>query len=124
MIEHHLDTDNAVLYVHPQGALQKEDFERLAQAIDPFIALHGALAGLLVETSHFPGWENFGAMIRHFRFVHDHHRRIRRVALVTDSVIGELAEHLASHFVAAEVRHFPALEHDAASAWLMTKAGD
>jgi SpoIIAA-like len=124
MIEHHLDTNNAVLYVRPQGALQQEDFERLAQAIDPFIALHGALAGLLVETSHFPGWENFGTMIRHFRFVRDHHRQIRRVALVTDSPVGELAEHIASHFVAAEVRHFPAEEHDAASAWLMTKAGD
>jgi hypothetical protein len=122
MIEHYLDTENAVLYVSPQAALQQADFARLAQAIDPFIALHGSLNGLLVETPHFPGWESFGAMIRHFRFVRDHHRQIRRVALVTDSAIGELAEHLASHFVAAEVRHFPAAERDTASAWLVTGA--
>jgi len=122
MIEHYLDTENAVLYVHPQGALQQEDFARLAQAVDPFIALHSALNGLLVETPHFPGWESFGAMIRHFRFVHDHHRQIRRVALVTDSSIGKLAEHLVSHFVAAEVRHFPAAEREAAFAWLVEEA--
>jgi hypothetical protein len=120
MIDHHLDTENAVLYVHPLGALQREDFARLAQAVDPFIALHGALNGLLVETPHFPGWESFGAMIGHFRFVHDHHRQIRRVALVTDSAIGKLAEHVASHFVAAEVRHFPAAEREAALVWLVT----
>jgi hypothetical protein len=119
MIEHHLDTENAVLFVHPLGVLQQEDFARLAQAVDPFIALHGALNGLLIETPHFPGWESFGAMISHLRFVHGHHRQIRRVALVTDSAIGRLAEHLASHFVAAEVRHFPAAERDVALSWLV-----
>ena len=120
MIEHYLDTENAVLYVHPLAALQKEDFARLAQAVDPFIALHGAVNGLLVETPPFPGWESFAAMIGHLRFVHDHHRQIRRVALVTDSVIGAFGEHIASHFVAAEVRHFPAAERDVALAWLVT----
>jgi hypothetical protein len=120
MIEHHLDTENAILYVHPLDALQQGDFARLARAVDPFIALHGALNGLLVETPHFPGWESFGAMISHLRFVHGHHRQIRRVALVTDSAIGRLAEHLASHFVAAEVRHFPAAERDAALVWLVS----
>jgi hypothetical protein len=122
MIEHYLDTDNAVLYVRPQGALRKEDFERLAQAVDPFIAIQGPLAGVLVETPRFPGWENFAAMLRHFRFIRDHHRVIRRVALVTDSAVGDLAEHLASHFVAAEVRHFPAAELDAATVWLTVRA--
>ena len=121
MIEHYLDTENAVLYVHPRGALQQEDFARLAQAVDPFIALHGPLNGLLIETQHFPGWNSFAAMVQHFRFVHDHHRRIRRVALVTDSSIGKLAEQLASHFVAAEVRYFPAAERAAALAWFTTE---
>ena len=120
MIDHHLDTENAVLNVHPQGALQEEDFARLARAVDPFIALHGALNGLLVESADFPGWEDFGAMIGHFRFIHDHHRKIRRVALVTDSAVGKLAGQFASHFVAAEVRHFPAAEREAALGWLVT----
>jgi hypothetical protein len=120
MIEHHLDTENAVLYVHPLGGLQKEDFARLTQAVDPFIALHGPLNGLLVETPHFPGWESFAAMIGHLRFVHDHHRHIRRVALVTDSALGAFAEHIASHFVAAEVRHFPVAEREVALAWLVS----
>jgi len=122
MIEHDLDKNNAVLHVRPKGALRKEDFDQLAQAVDPFIAEQGALTGLIIETSGFPGWENFGAMLRHFRFVRDHHRKIKRVALVTDSPLGELAEHLASHFVAAEVRHFRAKEGEAAKAWIAEAA--
>jgi len=122
MIEHDLDKNNAVLHVRPKGALRKEDFDQLAQAVDPFIAEQGAFTGLIIETSGFPGWENFWAMLRHSRFVRDHHRKIKRVALVTDSPVGELAEHLASHFVAAEVRHFRAKEGEAAKAWIAEAA--
>jgi hypothetical protein len=31
-------------------------------------------------TGQFPGWENIAGMLGHFRFVHDHHRAICRVA--------------------------------------------
>ena len=38
-------------------------------------------------------------MITHFRFVRDHHKRVKKVAVVTNSHIGDVAERLASHFV-------------------------
>ena len=46
----------------------------------------------------------------HLRFLRDHHKHIKKVAgrLVTDSPFGDAAEHIASHFVAAEIKHFPA----------------
>jgi hypothetical protein len=51
--------------------------------------------------------------------VRDHHRRVRKVAVVTDSPIGSVAEHLASHFVSAEIKHFPAGESEAAKQWIL-----
>ena len=54
----------------------------------------------------------------HFRFVRDHHRRIKKVAIVTDADLGNLAEALASHFVSAEIRHFPAGQGEAARQWI------
>jgi len=118
MMNYTLDETNSVLHVRPTGPLQKEDFETLARAVDPFIERTGGLQGLLLEVVHFPGWENMSAVVRHFQFVRDHHRLIKKVAIVTDSSLGEAAEHIASHFVAAKIKHFPAGQLDEAKTWV------
>ena len=120
MIEHSLDAENAILYLRPQSALEKDDFVQLAKTADPFIEQTGGLAGLIIETPSFPGWKNIKAMTHHFRFVCSHHKHIKKVGLVTDSVIGDIGEHLASHFVSAEIRHFPAGELASATQWILS----
>ena len=58
-------------------------------------------------------------MASHFRFVRDHHKHIKKIAVIHDSQMGNVAEHLASHFVAAEIRHFSAQELAAAKQMVM-----
>jgi hypothetical protein len=118
MIDYTLDTTHAILHVRPKSALEQDDFDQLAQAVDPYLGESGELAGLIIEAPQFPGWDSLGAMAAHFRFVRDHHKRIRKIGLVTDSALGNVAEHLASHFVSAEIRHFPAGALDAAEQWI------
>ena len=118
MIDYTLDETNSVLYVRPTSPLRRDDFEALSQAVDPFIERTGGLNGLLLEVAHFPGWTNVAAAIRHFQFVRDHHRKIKKVAIVTDSPLGEAAEHIASHFVAATIKHYPAGHLDEAKTWV------
>ena len=120
MIEHTLDPTTAILHIRPQSSLEQADFEKLAREVDPFITKKGDLAGLIIETAAFPGWESLGAMCAHFRFARDHHTHIRKVALVTDSPIGTIAEKLVAHFVAAEIKQFPATELDAARKWILS----
>jgi hypothetical protein len=122
MIEHTLDTAHSILYVRPKSALEQADFEQLAKTVDPYLGETGELAGLIIEAPRFPGWESLGAMVAHFRFVRDHHKRIKKVGLVTDSALGNVAERLASHFVSAEIRHFSAGELEAAKQWVMNRA--
>jgi len=57
-------------------------------------------------------------MVAHFRFVRDYHKRIKKIGLVTDSAMGNVAENLAAHFESAEIRHFPAGEREAATQWI------
>ena len=121
MIEHTLDKAHSILYVRPQSKLEQGDFVQLAKTVDPHIEERGALAGLIIETTAFPGWESLGAMASHFRFVRDHHKHIKKVGVVTDSPLGNVAEHLATHFVAAEIRHFPAGKLEAAKQWVMDR---
>ena len=119
MIEHTLDKAHSILYVRPQSKLEQADFEQLAATVDPHIEQRGALAGLIIEVAAFPGWDSLGAMASHFRFVRDHHKHIKKVGVVTDLPVGNVAEKLASRFIAAEIRHFPAGELEAARQWVM-----
>jgi hypothetical protein len=118
MVEHELLRAEGILVIHPKGRLEAADFEKLAQEIDPYIEANGKLHGLMIEAESFPGWTGFGALIAHFTFVRDHHRKIEKVAVVSDSTFLSVAPRFASHFVHANLRHFAHDQRDAALAWL------
>jgi hypothetical protein len=118
MIDYTLDQTKSVLHVRPTGPLQEKDFVALSQAVDPFIERNRGLSGLLLEVAHFPGWTNLAAATQHFRFVRDHHRRIKKIAIVADSLLGEAVEQIATHFVAATIKHFSFSHLDDAKTWV------
>jgi len=120
MIEYDLDTERSILEVRPKSALDKNDFVELAKAVDPQIEAHGDLAGLIISAPSVPGWDSFGAMVTHFRFVRDHQKHLKKLAVVTDSHLADVAEHLGSHFVSAEIRHFPAGQIEQAREWIIS----
>jgi stage II sporulation SpoAA-like protein len=121
-VVHRLLPESGVLVVEVNQALRAQDFDALAATADQWIDVHGDLPGLVIHARAFPGWENLGGLIRHVRFVRDHQRRLRRVALASDSKLAGLAPRLAEHFVQAEVRRFGYDELDAAVAWAGDKA--
>jgi hypothetical protein len=120
MIAYDVDTAHSIVVVRPQSRLAKDDFVELAKAVDPQIEAAGYLAGVIIDAPSFPGWEDFGSLVSHFRFVRDHHKHIKKVAVVTDSALGDVAEHLASHFVSAEIKQFPGGQTEAARQWITT----
>ena len=69
MIQFELLRDHGILILSPDGPLEKGDFERLSQEIDPFIVSNGKLTGLMICAKAFPGWESFGALVSHLRYV-------------------------------------------------------
>lgn len=118
MLRFELLRDKGILVVSPEGALEAEDFRRVAAEVDPWIAKNGPLKGLLVKAPSFPGWEDFAGLIEHLKFVRDHHRKIGRVAAVTDSSFVKVASTVAGHFAHPEIRRFKPDEEAAAMAWL------
>jgi len=121
MIAFEINRENNVLIVEPAGRLQASDFEELAKAVDPYIEEVGQLKGLMIYTESFPGWQDFGALIKHLTFVREHHKNIRRVAAVTDSKFVSIAPSIVDHFVGAEVKHFEYHDKDTALAWLVAE---
>jgi hypothetical protein len=118
MLDFELLRDRSILLITPGGPLEKADFEQLANEVDPYIASKGKLVGLMIYTESFPGWENFGALVAHLKFVADHHRQIERIAAVTNSGFLKIMPRIADHFVRAQIKHFEYKERDRALAWL------
>jgi len=54
-------------------------------------------------------------------FVREHHKKVERVAIVTDSQFAGIAESLGKHFTSAEIRHFPFADDVKALDWLKTR---
>ena len=53
-------------------------------------------------------------------FASEHHKKVKRIAIVTDSHFAGIAELLGKHFTSAEVRHFPFPDEVKALGWLET----
>ena len=110
--------DGDVLVVRPEGAITREDVATLTRAADEYLASHSKFVGVMVETRTFPGFASVGAFADYARFIADHHARVLRVALVTDSALAPVAEFMANHIVGVQMQHYPFAEGAAAQAWL------
>ncbi len=119
MLSVKIDEKNLVAILEPEGPLSESDFQLAAKTIDPLIEQCGRLKGIIIHTKFFPGWQSFAALASHLKFVRDHHRKVARIALVTDSILGDFAEPIASHFVQAEIKLFPYQQFNKANSWII-----
>ena len=113
-----IDEAHKIAILEPRGPLSKADFESAVRIIDPYIEKAGRLGGLIIHTKAFPGWDSFSALCSHLTFVRNHHKKVSRVAVVTDSALGPFAEAVGGHFVNAEIKAFPFQAMEEAKAWI------
>ncbi|TWU21913.1 SpoIIAA family protein [Bythopirellula polymerisocia] len=118
MVSAELLKQDGILVIRPESPLAEDDFKSIASIVDPFIDSHGKLNGILIQAESFPGWQNFSSFVSHIKFIHEHHKKVAKIAAVSDSKFLEIAPSIASHFVKAEVKHFSAGDYDAAIDWL------
>ena len=71
MLKIELNEATGIAILEPEGALSEKDFIYASSVIDPYIEKSGKLNGLIINTRKFPGWESFGSLIKHFKFVKD-----------------------------------------------------
>jgi hypothetical protein len=112
-----LRRDAGILILEPMQALTEADFAEVSAVVDPYLDAKGTLSALVIHTPDFPGWSNFAGLLAHLRFVKEHRDKTRKIALVTDSVLGSIAPTLAGLFTSAEIRHFPYGDFNKAIEW-------
>ena len=122
MIKHRIMETEGILVIEPISGLSADDFLGLTVSVDAYLTEHQTLHGMLIHAQNFPGWESFAGLSAHLRFVREHHRKIERIAIVTDSPLGTVAPALAKHFVSAQIRRFAYSEFEEALLWLKSNA--
>lgn len=118
MILFDLDYDSGILTITPKSSLEAADFDKIANQVDPYIEKHGELKGIIIESEDFPGWRDFSALLSHLKFIHDHHRKVKKLAAVTDSGFLDIMQDVSDYFTEAEVRHFDFDKKQEAIDWL------
>ena len=95
-----------IVVVEPVGPLKKTDFEELAKEIGAYSGDSNRLTGLIIHTKLIPGWDDFNAFLQHMKFVKQHHKAMRRIAIATDSKVGTIGPALATPLISAQIKHF------------------
>jgi hypothetical protein len=118
MLNHNLLKPEGILVLEPDSPLTAADFENVAKEIDPFIAKHGKLPGLMIHATKFPGWQNLDAFRVHMQFVKHRIREVHRIAFVSDNILLAEIPKIVDHLVKAKIECFPQSEYDKALQWL------
>jgi hypothetical protein len=121
MLQIKFDRDAGIVTVTPSVPLNENDFSVLASEVDPYIEKEGKLNGLIIEVESFPGWENFAGLISHLKFIREHHKKIEKVAAVSDGKIVSIMPQIVDHFVNAKVKYFPYENLDEAILWMQSQ---
>ena len=121
MLQIKFDRDAGIVTVTPSVPLNENDFSVLASEVDPYIEEEGKLNGLIIEVESFPGWENFAGLISHLKFIRERHKKIEKVAAVSDGKIVSIMPQIVDHFVNAKVKYFPYENLDEAILWMQSQ---
>ncbi|GAV19592.1 hypothetical protein MMIC_P0540 [Mariprofundus micogutta] len=121
MIDFDLNMQNLILTVRPCGPLSEDDFKKVARRVDAVIEKDGDLPGLIIHAESFPGWDSFAGLLSHLRFVRDHHKFIKKVAIVSDAAVLTIFPRISAHFIRAELKHFHYEDYEAAVEWIEDK---
>ncbi len=113
-----LDKKSKIAILEPLGALSKDDFVKAKEIIDPFIQKKGKLNGVIIYTKDFPGWNSFEAFGAHMKFIKKHHKRIKKLAFVTNSWVIDTADKIGKYFVNVKIKNFKYEELKKAKKWI------
>ena len=118
MIHFELLRDREIFVITPEGPLEEADFDRLAQRRSIHSLRRGEIARRYGQCEVIPRLGELWSLVSHLKFVADHHRKIERIAAVSDSGFLKIMPRIADHFVQAEIKHFDLAQKDQALAWL------
>lgn len=120
MLDFELLSDEGILHVSPTSPMLVRDFVQLTEVVDRYLTTHEHLNGIVISTDTLPGWEDFTAQVTLLQFLRDHHRQIRKIAVLSAEPLNDILPPIAAHFAAAEIRQFAPGQEQQACDWMQS----
>ncbi len=117
MIKFEINERDDIVIVRPSGALSEDDITAFASSLNGFINEHDRVPNLVLHAKSLPHWEDFDTLKHHLKLVRDHHKLVKKVAIVSDSKLIWLLRPIVDHFTGAKVRRFSERAFDDAVNW-------
>jgi hypothetical protein len=117
MIELEINERDDLVIATPSGALTADDISAMAAKINDFINEHDRVPNLVLHAKSLPHWKDFDALKHHLKLVRDHHKLVKKVAIVSDRKLIWLLRPIADQFTGAKLRRFPERAYDDAVNW-------
>lgn len=113
-----------LITLKPSGRLSASDFVRLTELVDGYIGQSNTSPNILIIADNFPYWDSFKALSAHVKFVRDHHRLVKKIAIVGDGPVESVLPSIGDHIVKATVKHFAGDQLDEARSWFTADNAD
>ncbi|MXU66348.1 SpoIIAA family protein [Oceanomicrobium pacificus] len=124
MIDIETDPSKGLITASVDSRLTEGDMTKLVDAFNDYINAKDTAPRVVIHAKSFPGWDSFAAMSDHFKLVRNYEDLVPRIAVVSDSSVMAAMPAIATHFVGAQLRHFPTDEAGAARDWALSDAQD
>jgi hypothetical protein len=118
-LSHRVVADGRAVLITVLGPITTEDFEALDLTLDHLLGT-SSLEGVVVHVKNGPSWQNLGSFLRHVGFVREHHRQLKRLALVAEGKLAVFMPAIARQLLAAEVHGFSHRDLEVAVQWAAT----
>ena len=106
-----------ILHIKMPEKLDIDDFKSAQAIVDPLIEEHGKIR-LILDATHFHGWEGIKAAEEHFSFVHSHHHKIECIAIIAGQVWQHWLAIAVSGFLTPNLKIFTSNQEFEAWKWI------
>jgi len=117
MMQIEINERDDIVIARPTGALSADDIDEFASKLDDYINEHDRVPNLVLHANSLSHWENFEALKDHLKLVREHHKLVKKVAVVSDSKLIWLLRPVADQFTRPKVRRFSERAFDDAVNW-------
>ena len=116
MLDFQPNDEQAVAHVRLHGSIAENEYSQFLPRLEAFIERHGRIR-VLLDLRGFDGWEDVSAFWQHVLLVKDHHRAVRRIAIVGERTWERVIAELVPRLAGVEGRYFDAASLDDAEIW-------
>lgn len=113
--------DNYVSAQITDQDLTEDDLKSFRDAVDEYTKKAGHAPNLMIQSAKLPHFPSFKAFRDQAKFAYEKSKQINKVAIVTDSVLGDVVPTIADVLAKADIKHFKMAEEQSAMDWLTAK---